>query len=138
MRTRILLSLLLLATLPFLLGADLQGGDGGLLERPPVLQFPPNGWTTDTLTPTLRWQAEGHVQVWVADMSVEVRDSGPGIPDTDKPHVFDRFYRAVHTRSMPGSGLGLAIVSQCAEDNDGETFVRDNPGGGAVVGIRFR
>lgn len=80
----------------------------------------------------------GEVQVWVADMSVEVRDNGPGIPDADKPHVFDRFYRAVHTRSMPGSGLGLAIVSQCAEDNDGETFVRDNPGGGAVVGIRFR
>jgi two-component system sensor histidine kinase MprB len=80
----------------------------------------------------------GEVQVWVADMSVEVRDNGPGIPDVDKPHVFDRFYRAVHTRSMPGSGLGLAIVSQCAEDNDGETFVRDNTGGGAVVGIRFR
>ena len=80
----------------------------------------------------------GEVQVWVADMSVEVRDNGPGIPDADKPHVFDRFYRAVHTRSMPGSGLGLAIVSQCAEDNDGETYVRDNPGGGAVVGIRFR
>jgi len=77
------------------------------------------------------------VQVRVADMSVEVRDKGPGIPDVDKPHVFDRFYRAVHTRSMPGSGLGLAIVSQCAEDNDGETFVRDNAGGGAVVGIRF-
>ena len=80
----------------------------------------------------------GEVQVWVADMSVEVRDNGPGIPDADKPHVFDRFYRAVNTRSMPGSGLGLAIVSQCAEDNDGETFVRDNTGGGAVVGIRFR
>jgi len=78
------------------------------------------------------------VQVWVADMSVEVRDNGPGIPDADKPHVFERVYRAVHTRSMPGSGLGLAIVSQCAEDNDGETYVRDNPGGGAVVGIRFR
>lgn len=69
MRTRILLSLLLLASLPFLLGADLQGGDGGLLERPPVPQYPPNGWTTDTLTPTLRWQAEGHVQVWVAAAS---------------------------------------------------------------------
>ena len=71
-------------------------------------------------------------------LQVVVRDNGPGIPDADKPHVFDRFYRAVHTRSMPGSGLGLAIVSQCAEDNDGETYVRDNPGGGAVVGIRFR
>ena len=80
----------------------------------------------------------GEVQVWVADQSLEVRDNGPGIPDDDKPHVFDRFYRAVGTRSMPGSGLGLAIVAQCAEDNDAETFVRDNPGGGAVVGIRFR
>lgn len=79
----------------------------------------------------------GRVQVLVAGRSVEVRDNGPGIPDSDKPFVFDRFYRAVHTRSLPGSGLGLAIVSQCADDNDGETFVRDNEGGGAVVGIRF-
>ena len=79
----------------------------------------------------------GEVQVWCAGQSVEVRDNGPGIPDADKPFVFDRFYRAVQTRSLPGSGLGLAIVSQCAEDNDGRTFVRDNPGGGAVVGIRF-
>ena len=80
----------------------------------------------------------GEVQVWVAEQSVEVRDNGPGIPDADKPYVFDRFYRAVQTRSLPGSGLGLAIVSQCAEDNDAVTFVRDNEGGGAVVGIRFR
>jgi two-component system sensor histidine kinase MprB len=80
----------------------------------------------------------GEITVVVSDHSVEVRDRGPGIPDEDKARVFDRFYRALNTRSMPGSGLGLAIVSQCAEDNDGETFVRDNPGGGAVVGIRFR
>ena len=63
----------------------------------------------------------GAVVVRVGDQSVEVRDNGPGIPDSDKPFVFDRFYRAVQTRSLPGSGLGLAIVSQCAEDNDGET-----------------
>ena len=79
----------------------------------------------------------GGVQVHVQNKTMEVRDSGPGIPDADKPFVFDRFYRAVQTRSMPGSGLGLAIVSQCAEDNDGATFVRDNPGGGAVVGVSF-
>ncbi|MGA1363094.1 MAG: HAMP domain-containing sensor histidine kinase [Ilumatobacteraceae bacterium] len=80
----------------------------------------------------------GEVTVVIRDSAVEVRDRGPGIPDEDKPRVFDRFYRALNTRSMPGSGLGLAIVSQCAEDNDAETFVRDNEGGGAVVGIRFR
>ena len=53
-------------------------------------------------------------------------------------HPSARSNTSRNARSMPGSGLGLAIVSQCAEDNDGETFVRDNAGGGAVVGIRFR
>lgn len=80
----------------------------------------------------------GEVVVAVSPDAIEVRDRGPGIPDADKPHVFERFYRAIHTRSMPGSGLGLAIVAQFAEDNDADTYVRDNPGGGAVVGVRFR
>ena len=40
-----------------------------------------------------------------------MRDRGPGIPDADKPHVFERFYRAAAPRGMPGSGLGLAIVA---------------------------
>jgi two-component system sensor histidine kinase MprB len=68
---------------------------------------------------------------------VEVRDHGPGIPDTDKPHIFERFYRATSTRSMPGSGLGLAIVAQFAEDHSATAYVLDNIGGGAIVGIQF-
>jgi signal transduction histidine kinase len=39
---------------------------------------------------------------------------------------------------MPGSGLGLAIVSQFAEDNDANTYVLDNAGGGTVVGLQFK
>jgi two-component system sensor histidine kinase MprB len=68
---------------------------------------------------------------------VEVRDHGPGISDTDKPHVFDRFYRATATRSMPGSGLGLAIVGQFATDHGAQAYVLDNAGGGAIVGLQF-
>jgi two-component system sensor histidine kinase MprB len=45
---------------------------------------------------------------------LSVTDTGPGIDEADRPHVFDRFYRASTARGMPGSGLGLAIVAQTA------------------------
>jgi two-component system sensor histidine kinase MprB len=77
------------------------------------------------------------VEIHVGAKRVEVRDHGPGISDEDKPHVFDRFYRATATRSMPGSGLGLSIVSQFAEDHNASAYVLDNVGGGAIVGIQF-
>lgn len=77
------------------------------------------------------------IDIVVGPRTVHVRDHGPGISDTDKPLVFDRFYRATSTRSMPGSGLGLAIVRQFADDNAAQTFVEDAPGGGAIVGLRF-
>ena len=77
------------------------------------------------------------VEIHVGSKRVEVRDHGPGINDEDKPHVFDRFYRATATRSMPGSGLGLSIVSQFAEDHNASAYVLDNVGGGVIVGIQF-
>ena len=77
------------------------------------------------------------VEIHVGAKRVEVRDHGPGISDEDKPQVFDRFYRATATRSMPGSGLGLSIVSQFAEDHNASAYVLDNVGGGAIVGIQF-
>ena len=77
------------------------------------------------------------VEIHVGAQRVEVRDHGPGISDDDKPKVFDRFYRATATRSMPGSGLGLAIVAQFADDNNAHTYVLDNAGGGTIVGLQF-
>lgn len=83
-------------------------------------------------------ESTSEVEIHVGSKRVEVRDHGPGISDEDKPLVFDRFYRATATRSMPGSGLGLAIVSQFAEDNDANAYVLDNAGGGAIVGLQFK
>lgn len=77
------------------------------------------------------------IEVHVGSKRIEVRDHGPGIADSDKPRVFDRFYRATATRSMPGSGLGLAIVAQFADDHGANVYVLDNAGGGAIVGIQF-
>ena len=66
------------------------------------------------------------------DGAVTVRDHGPGVPDADKPLIFDRFYRGATSRGRPGSGLGLAIVRQVAEAHRGAVTVADAPGGGAV------
>ena len=62
--------------------------------------------------------------------------TAPGIAEADRPHVFDRFYRATSARSMPGSGLGLAIVRQVAEMHGGTVAAEDAPGGGTLMRLQ--
>ena len=78
---------------------------------------------------------DGEIDVSVEGRTVEVRDHGAGIPESDLSHVFDRFYRADVARTEPGSGLGLSIVAQVVERHGGSVFARNHPGGGAVVGF---
>ena len=77
------------------------------------------------------------VEVRLRDGVLEVRDHGPGFPESDLPHVFDRFYRAERSRTMPGSGLGLAIVSQAAQAHGGHASASNAPGGGGLVEVSF-
>jgi two-component system sensor histidine kinase MprB len=82
--------------------------------------------------------APAPVEVVVTGTSVEVRDEGPGIPEADQPHVFDRFYRSDTARTEPGSGLGLAIVKQAVERHGGTVWAANRDGGhGASVGFRL-
>jgi two-component system OmpR family sensor kinase len=46
------------------------------------------------------------------DVLVRVRDGGPGIPETDRAHVFERFFRGDAVAGIEGSGLGLAIADR--------------------------
>lgn len=65
---------------------------------------------------------------------VEVDDAGPGVPEADREHVFERFARgspADRDTSDSGVGLGLALVAQHVRDHDGRAWVEDRPGGGA-------
>ncbi|WP_427892863.1 sensor histidine kinase [Kribbella sp. GL6] len=73
----------------------------------------------------LKW-SPGSVEVLVADGRVSVTDHGPGIPDEDLPHIFERFYRSPTARGMPGSGLGLAIVGSVTHANHGTVAVHTN------------
>jgi two-component system sensor histidine kinase MprB len=80
---------------------------------------------------------EAGVEVALRDGVLTVRDHGPGVPDVDKPHVFDRFYRGTRSRHRPGSGLGLAIVHQAAASHGGSVEILDTAGGGAEFRLRL-
>ncbi len=77
------------------------------------------------------------IEVRLSGGVLEVRDHGPGFVEADLPHVFDRFYRAERSRTMPGSGLGLAIVSQTAQAAGGFVEAANADGGGALVRASF-
>lgn len=66
-------------------------------------------------------------------LTLVVADDGPGIPETDAAHVFERFYRA-RAQDASGSGLGLAIVKQAASRMQGTVTLTPGPGG---RGCRF-
>jgi two-component system sensor histidine kinase MprB len=79
----------------------------------------------------------GQIEVSVRDGEIAVRDHGPGISESDLPHVFDRFYRAPAARGLPGSGLGLAIVRQVAQAHGGTITAERANGGGARLRLRL-
>jgi two-component system, OmpR family, sensor histidine kinase MprB len=92
----------------------------------------------NVLDNAIKWSAPGGtVEIRLVDGRLKVRDHGPGIPETDLPHVFDRFYRAAAARALPGSGLGLAIVKQTVDDHGGSVTVANAGGGGALITLRF-
>jgi two-component system, OmpR family, phosphate regulon sensor histidine kinase PhoR len=71
----------------------------------------------------------------VIAMDLSVTDTGIGIPDQDRPRVFERFYRVdkARSRELGGTGLGLAIVRHIVEGLGGRVWVEAN----APAGSRF-
>ena len=68
---------------------------------------------------------------------ISVQDNGPGVPDTMKRHIFDRFTQAGEDVGTGGSGLGLSIVKEFVELHRGSVVVLDAPGGGAIFQVEF-
>ncbi|SEP50388.1 sensor histidine kinase [Amycolatopsis saalfeldensis] len=72
-------------------------------------------------------------------VTIEVRDSGPGIPEDLLPILFDRFVRGDHARqATEGSGLGLSIARENARLHGGEITARNDGGAVLTLGIPRR
>ncbi|MEZ5336007.1 MAG: ATP-binding protein [Methanolobus sp.] len=87
---------------------------------------------------SIKYSPEGTtITVEIKDLEdawgISITDQGEGIPDTDKPHIFDRFKRAQKV-NVKGTGLGLAIVKRIIELHDGDVQVKDGKDG---IGTTF-
>ncbi len=67
-----------------------------------------------------------------------VRDHGSGIPEKEREHIFEVFYRGNTGKNRSGSGVGLATVLKIVKQLDeGKVWVEETPGGGSTFRIEF-
>ncbi len=87
----------------------------------------------------------GEIQVSIdrqghpALLEIKVCDEGPGIPETERPFIFDRFFRgaAVIESGLPGNGLGLAIVKELLTRYGGDISLESEVGVGSCFTLHL-
>jgi len=74
-----------------------------------------------------------------AEVEIEVIDNGPGIPEQQLEHIFERFTRgdAGETQRVGGTGLGLAISKSLVELHGGRLEAESTPGRGSTFRVRL-
>ena len=106
-------------------------GDRGLISQAlanlidNAIKYTPEGGTVSVA-----------LKVAGADAVLEVRDSGPGIPEAERDHVLRRFVRLEASRHEPGSGLGLSLVAAVARLHDADIALGDAKPG-LIATLRF-
>ncbi|HEY4998229.1 MAG TPA: ATP-binding protein [Usitatibacter sp.] len=74
-----------------------------------------------------------------SEVTIRIRDAGPGIPEAQLENVFEPFYRLEGSRSREtgGTGLGLGIARNIARSHGGDLRLRNHPGGGLEATLTF-
>jgi PAS domain S-box-containing protein len=76
---------------------------------------------------------ESRVQHGVQQVGIRVQDQGIGMTPSQRARVFERFYRADPSGTIPGTGLGMALVKEILELHDGQVDIDSAPGAGTTV-----
>jgi PAS domain S-box-containing protein len=93
------------------------------------------------LSNAFKFTFEGEIEVSLRSTGraviLAVRDTGTGIPPTDVPHLFERFYRVRNARgrSFEGSGIGLALVQELVKLHGGAVEVESEMGRGSTFSV---
>jgi len=114
--------------------AAVAGARGSLVELLVILMDNAVKYSGDNTTVTVSVNSQRHQVV------ITVRDQGFGIDAADLPHVFERFYRAEHSRSKEeggGFGLGLAIAQKIVSAHRGSIELDSAPERGTTVTVKL-
>lgn len=70
-------------------------------------------------------------------VTIDVADTGCGISDEEKQHIFDRFYQVHNAKALnhEGSGIGLSLVKELVQMHGGKVCVHDNQVGGSIFTV---
>ena len=68
--------------------------------------------------------------------TIQFRDHGPGIPDSELPHVKEKFFKGEKHKAR-GSGIGLAVCDEIVTRSGGTLTIGNAPGGGTLVSVRL-
>lgn len=98
---------------------------------------------TNLFDNAVKYTDEGKISIGVSAneqvVQCSIRDTGPGIPDEDLPHLFQKFYRVDNsaTRTVGGTGLGLFICRKIIELYEGRIWVESKVGEGSSFYINL-
>jgi signal transduction histidine kinase len=87
-----------------------------------------------------RYEGTIEIRAWKEDqfIYISIRDTGPGIPENELPHIFEKFYRAKGTeKSVSGTGLGLSICKKIIENHGGTIEVQSSVDVGSTFIIKI-
>jgi two-component system, OmpR family, phosphate regulon sensor histidine kinase PhoR len=101
-----------------------------------AIKYTPEG---GQITVTARRISPSRAEAPRTSIELAVTDTGIGIPEQDRPRVFERFYRVdkARSRELGGTGLGLAIVRHIVEGHGGQVWVEGNMPTGSRFVVRL-